>query len=96
MKKEIIKLINSEEGTFRLNNISRLNRWTTNALGEKVDELTINFDNINGVNFGLSVKIKSREYDGIIAECQKATTSFLTAVALELNKNMESGYRNKR
>ena len=95
MKKEIMKLVKSEEGTFRLNNISRLYRWTTSALNEKVDCLTIEFDNINNVNFGLSENIESRDYDGIIAECQKATTSFLTAVALELNKNMENGYRNK-
>ena len=95
MKKEIIKLVNSEEGTFRLNNISRLRRWTTSALNEKVDCLFIEFDNINHVHFGLSEKIESRDYDGIIAECQEATTSFLTAVALELNQNMENGYRNK-
>ena len=95
MKKEIMKLVKSEEGQFRLNNISWLYRWTTSALNEKVDCLTIEFDNINHVCFGSHVYIESRDYDGIIAECQKATTSFLTAVALELNKNMKNGYRHR-
>ena len=91
-----MKLVKSAEGTFRLNNISRLYRWTTSALNEKVDCLTIEFDTINDVNFGLTVNIESRDYDGIIAECQKATSNFLTTVALELNKNLENGYRNKK
>lgn len=94
MKKEIINLVNSEEGTFRINNIAFLRRWTKSALNENVDKLTIEFDCINNVRFGLSVEIESRDFAGIIAECEAATTSFLTAVALELNKNLRNGYIN--
>jgi len=96
MKKEIVALVNSEEGYFRLNNISKLYRYTKDALGQDCDALKIRFDNINHVCFGLSVvDIMSRDYDGIIAECQQATTKYLEEVARSLNNDIAAGYRNK-
>lgn len=97
MKKEIIALVNStEEGYFRLNNISKLYRLTKDALNQDCDVLKIEFDNINHVYFGMSiVDIKSRDFDGIIAECQQATTKYLEEVARTLNSNIAAGYRNR-
>jgi len=96
MKKEIIALVNSEEGYYRLNNISKLYRYTKDALNQDCDVLKIEFDNINHVYFGLSViDIKSRDFDGIIAECQQATTKYLEEVARSLNNDIAAGYRNK-
>lgn len=34
MKKEIMNLITSSEGQFRINNISYLKRWTKDGMGE--------------------------------------------------------------
>lgn len=94
MKKNIIKLLQSDNGVYRLNNISYLVRWTNDGLGNEVDYLTINFENINGVNYGFSFYIiKARDYDGIIAECEKATNKYLTEVAKRITKDLKAGYR---
>lgn len=95
MKKEIMNLLNSTEGTFRINNISYLKRWTVDALGRKVDRLTLEFDSINGVRFSIyDTEIIARDYAGIIAECQELTTRFLAEVEETLFKNLGAGYRN--
>lgn len=96
MKKEIIQLVNSEEGSFRLNNISTLRRWTKNGLDMDVDKLELEFDCINGVRFSICDReIESRDYEGIIKECQEITTRFLDEVARSLKNDMRAGYRNK-
>lgn len=93
MKKEIIALVKSEEGTYRMNNISFLKRWTKSGLDEDVDMLELNFDNINHVNYGYStVEIKSRDYEGIINECIAATEDYLSKVAERLAKDLRAGY----
>ena len=95
MKKEIMNLVNSEEGTFRINNISYLKRWTKDAMGCKVDRLTLEFDSINHVRFSIyNTEIIARDYEGIIAECQELTTRFLAEVERTLFKNLGAGYRN--
>lgn len=38
MKKEILHLVESDEGEFTLNNISYLRRWTKSAIGGNVDK----------------------------------------------------------
>lgn len=97
MKKEIMNLINSEQGIFRLNNISYLHRWTKNAIGNDVDMLMLEFDTINNVSMGgRNFDVLSRDFEGIIEECQKITSEYLLSVSEELCKNMRSGYRNKR
>lgn len=98
MKKEIMNLINGkreEPAYFRLNNVSFLCRWTKDALGDDVDRLVLEFDNINDVNFSLyDREIKSRDYDGVIKECQKITEAFFKEVSRTLVSNMGAGYRN--
>lgn len=94
MKKKIMELVKANEGTYRLNNICFLTRYTKSAIGENVDVLNLCFDNINGVNFGAWVVIKARDYDGIIEECNKAIEDYLNAVALRLTTNLKAGYRN--
>ena len=89
-------MVNSEEGTFRLNNISYLRRWSKDALGNNVDKLVIEFDNINNVCFSLyDREIKSRDYEGIIGECEEKIQLFLSEVSKELCSNLKAGYRNK-
>lgn len=95
MKNEIMNLINSEDGTFRLNNISKLHRWTKTALNENVDKLRIEFDAINGIDFSGIYDIKCRNFEGIIEECEKATSDFLGRVSAKLTANIKNGYVNK-
>ena len=77
MKKQIINLVNSEEGVFTLNNIAYLRRWTKDALGNPVDRLQIEFKNINGVNFAIyDAEITHRDYEGIIKECDEKIKLF--------------------
>lgn len=97
MKKEIMNLLNNtnEEAYFRINNISYLRRWTKDALGNDVDRLTLEFDCINDVRFSVyDSEIKSRDYDGIIKECQELTQKFTDEIARTLCKNLGAGYRN--
>jgi hypothetical protein len=94
MKKEIEKLVNSKRGTFVINNISYLDRVNDVIDGKKIDTLSIKFKSINGVNFSCQNIIHSRDYDGIINECEKYTKRFYYLCCEELIRNMRNGYRN--
>lgn len=95
MKKEILNLVESNEGEFVLNNISYLRRWTNSAIGENVDKLVVEFENINNVNFGVASKeIVARDYNGIINEITIATKEYLQEVSNRLCSNLKCGYIN--
>lgn len=98
MKKEIMNLINTKSENpqqFRLNNVSYLDRWTKSITGDKVDKLVLEFDIINNCYFSIfDNEIKSRDYEGIIAECQKITEAFFAEVTRTLTSNLRAGYRN--
>lgn len=97
MKKEILSLIESNEGKFVLNNISYLRRWKKSAIGENVDKLVIEFENINNVNFGVASKeIVARDYNGIINEITIATKEYLQEVSNRLCSNLKCGYINSK
>lgn len=96
MKKEIIDLVSSEEGTFRINNCSHLKRWTKNGIGQKVDFLFLRFDRLNGVEFNFTREIHSRDFDGIEEEIEAATEEFFLTVSQDLRANLRAGYRNCR
>jgi len=93
MKANIMELVKSEEGTYRLNKFCYLYRWTKSGLNEVVDELILKFDAMNGVSFGSFIYIRSRDYEGIIAECNKAITDHFTNAANKLTSNLRAGYR---
>lgn len=97
MKKEILNLVESNEGEFVLNNISYLRRWTNSAIGENVDKLVVEFENINNVNFGVASKeIVARDYNGIINEITIATKEYLQKVSNRLCSNLKCGYINSK
>lgn len=97
MKKEILNLVESNEGEFVLNNISYLRRWTNSAIGENVDKLVVEFENINNVNFGVASKeIVARDYNGIINEITIATKEYLQEVSNRLCSNLKCGYINSK
>ena len=94
MKKEIMNLVKSEYGTFVLNNVSYLRRWTRDVIDNKVDKLEIHFRTINNVYFNDCIhEIEARDYDGIIEECAKATEVYFAEVQRKLISNMRNGYR---
>ncbi len=96
MKKEIMALVNSAEGSYRLNNIATIRRWTKDGTGRTVDMLVIVFDPINGVDFGNNtVQLNQRTYEGIISDCERAINNHLKYVTNTLMNNLENGYRNK-
>lgn len=93
MKKEILNLVKSEEGILRSNNISFLRRWTKDALNNPVDKLVIEFDSINHVRYSLYERdIESRDFEGIIKECEEKTQLFLTEVSNVICSNLRNGY----
>lgn len=97
MKKEILNLVESNEGKFVLNNISYLRRWTNSAIGENVDKLVVEFENINNFNFGVASKeIVARDYNGIINEITIATKEYLQEVSNRLCSNLKCGYINSK
>lgn len=94
MKKELMSVVNSEEGKFRLNSVSYLRRWAKDALNQDVDKLVLEFNNINNVCYSICDReIKSRDYDGIIKECEELTKKFMDEVSRKLCSDLRAGYR---
>lgn len=95
MKKELLKFINSEEdeSCFRLNAISYLRHFTTNAFGKKIDKIIIEFDQIYGHYCSIcDDEIISRDFEGILTECQEKTEEFLNKVSYILCRELKAGH----
>ena len=94
MKKEIMNIVKNG-GIFKLNCISHLHAWiplVDQAAGKNNVKLEIRFDQVNHVQFSFSREIHSRDFEGIIDECTKATDEFAKAMSEELIKCMKHGY----
>jgi hypothetical protein len=88
-KKEITRLVNSKDGTLRVNNICYLRRWTKDGIGRDVDGLTLEFDAINNVYFGaFENQIHSRIPSEIKEECRTLISKFLEEVIIRLIKEI--------
>ena len=95
MKKELLKFINSEEdeSCFRLNAISYLRHFTTDAFGKKIDKIIIEFDSIFGCSVAIcDDEIISRDFEGILAECQEKTEKLLNNVSYILCRELKAGH----
>lgn len=93
IKKEILAAINSENATVRINGIAYLKRWKKDALGNDVDRMMITFAYVAGIKGGWQREIESRDYNGIIAEIEEATSEYMSMCAEQLTKNIRAGYR---
>lgn len=93
IKKDIVKLINSESDTVKLNDISYLKRYRKDYLGNDVDVLQIVFRYVIGIKGGKYYDISARDYDGVVAEIDKLTHEYLAECADEAVKNIANGYR---
>ena len=90
MKKEIMELINSEEGTLKVNKFCMLRRWTKTALNEDVDKLEAIFSITHYSSH--VVEIQSREWKSIVDEVALAQAKAFADSADELNKQLINGY----
>lgn len=95
MKKELLNFVNDDkdESRFRLNAISYLKHYTKNAFGKKIDRITIEFDQIFGRYCSISNnEIISRDFEGILTECQEKTEEFLSKVSYILCRELKAGH----
>ena len=96
MKKELLRFINNEEeeSFFRLNAISYLRHRTKSPLTEKrIDVIEIEFDQIYGIYCDICNKtITSRDFEGILLECQEKTDEFLKEVNYILCREIKAGH----
>ena len=90
MKIEIMELINSESASLKINKFLCLERWKKDAIGNKVDKLEAIFS-IQCVR-SRHFEIKSRDYNGILAEVQECQTKAFSEAAEEYNKQLRNGY----
>lgn len=94
MKKEIMNLIASPDGEYRINSVCKLRRWTSIPGNDKLDKLALDFDQIADMGrFVHSVEIKSRDYDSIIVEITAAINAHFAEIAEWLNKCLINGYQ---
>lgn len=92
IKKEIVAALR-DGGTVKINNITHIDRWTIDGIGEPCDGLSITFDYVSGVRGGWTTDLKSRSYDEIIAEIECKTLEYFTMCAEACNSNLRNGYR---
>lgn len=94
MKKDIMRLVASPEGEYRINPVCKLRRWTSIPGNHDIDKLVLDFDVIAGMGrFDSSVDITSRDYDGIITEITNAIDDHFADIASYLNNCLKNGYR---
>lgn len=93
MKREIEKLLKSENDTLELNSMFELRRWQKDALGNKVDNMELELKRINGVEFSKSVPIINREYMPIIQELNLKMRYILDNLEEEIVRDLICGYR---
>lgn len=94
MKKDIMHLVASPEGEYRINPVCKLRRWTSIPGNHDIDKLVLDFDVIADMGrFDRSVDITSRDYDGIITEITNAIDEHFADIASYLNNCLKNGYR---
>ena len=97
IKKEIMKMLRSETGgSYWINPYCRLNYRKTDYKDDPIIqpqlELEINF--LTG--FGIyDTTIKSRDYDGILAECQQLIERYFSELSDKLCSDLRAGYNSK-
>ena len=88
MKKEITALVESKEGTLKLNQFCTLYRWTWSIT--EVDKLEVRFDLTSASSH--MYEIHSRDWQGIVEEIKEAQTKAFADAAETLNKQIANGY----
>ena len=92
MKKQILKLLNEENGRLKINKICSLHRWQKDGLNQKVDRLEIEFSLLSVSD--KSIEIEERDFKEIIKRIEKEQTIFMKEITEKLNSNLRCGYIN--
>lgn len=97
IKKEIQKMLDSEKGgSYLINPYCRLKYSKTDYKDDPVLipqlELEINF--LTGFRVH-DTTIKSRDYDGILAECQQLIERYFSELSDKLCSDLRAGYNSK-
>lgn len=90
MKKEIERLINSDNAMININRYCRLERWTRDAVGNEVDKLAVIFS-ITHVN-DFTAEITARDWKGVVAEIRSSIAAAFSKAASEYAKQLDNGY----
>lgn len=90
MKKEIEKLLKSEDAYLKLNKFCTLHRWTQNAFGERVDCLEAQFSVLS--EFDYIEMVKSRIWREIVDEVCELQQKVFKVVGETLSKELKNGY----
>lgn len=81
MKKEIKDLLNKENGTLKINELFELRRWTlnpeTDIIGRDGEFLELEMTNKYGKTRSGSIRIESRDVEGIQKEVAAAMESMM-------------------
>lgn len=91
MKKEIKKLLASENNNLRLNEYCFLKRWQKDALNQNVDRLVLEFKNYYG-KYNKVVEIESRNYSEIIELVENEIKNFFLELGDNLSRDFKNGY----
>lgn len=90
MKKEILKLLESQNERLKINNFCCLHRWQKDALNQTVDYLEIEF---SGISYNQkTVEIEERGWQDIVERVQKEQTKFFNELSVTLNSDLKNGY----
>ena len=92
IKKEIMNVV-KDGGTYKIKNNVTLRRWFKG--GDMMSEgmsVAVKVDGCTNGEVGHIVLIKSRDYDGIISEVNKAIADTYAAAAKRLVKEITNGY----
>lgn len=90
MKKEIEKLLKSEDAYLKLNKFCTLHRWTKNAFGEQVDCLRAEFSILH--EFDHLKELTARDWRGIVEQVCELQQKVLKVVGETLSKELKNGY----
>lgn len=91
-KKTVMALINSTRGIYPFSRFAQLRRWTMDAKGDPVDRLQLDFLPLSGRKMHqMNVDIKSRDYEGIKAECAAAIEKYFRSVGDIVAKEYSNG-----
>jgi hypothetical protein len=92
MKKEIMELLEKENGVLKLNEYFYLKRWTKDALGNNYDGLRLESKFVSKHN--CFVEIKSRDFVEIQKEIEEEMQKALDEFSKSLLSNFKCGYLN--
>lgn len=96
MKKELKELLDQKSGFLRINELFALHRWIleedTDILGRTGDYLELEMTNQYGATRSSSIRIESRDTEGIMKEVADAMEKMMGQLSDTLIRHWNGGY----